>query len=161
MGKSDLAVSHPGVKCVERQRCGRSPQTEGGWRTEVLRQFAAFSSGAQREAGRGDCGISETVGCNSLCALCIAASMRLKRTQVVTHHLQPTKALLGNQSPPFPRGLISHLPASLPGSADGCQGAAAAQTPSGWTPETGGSGRLHWEQRGGRGQRLRSGLQFG
>lgn len=85
----------------------RSREDKG---TEALWQFAAFSSGAGREAGRGDYGISETVGCNSLCALCIAANVRLKRTQVVTHHLQPNKALLGYQSPPFPQGPTACTP---------------------------------------------------
>lgn len=48
----------------------------------------------------------------------------------------------------------SHLPAPLPGSAGGHRDAAAAQTPSGWTPEMGESSRPHWEHRHSTGLRL-------
>lgn len=41
---------------------------------------------------------------------------------------------------------FSHLPADLLVGADGYQGVAAAQTPSGWIPGTGGSWRLHWKE---------------
>lgn len=59
-------------------------------KTEASRQFAALSSGQKGKAGRGDRGISETVGTELTVCPLTETRKRLKRPEAVSFHLNPT-----------------------------------------------------------------------
>lgn len=136
-GKKDLALKHPGV-FMEWDMCSPSPQAEeewGDWRSLHL------PLGQEGGAGRGYYRISETVGIQlTVCPLhCSHKEARENRS--CNWSPESHGSLLC--SPPVltatrsPLSSFSHLPPDLLVSADGYQGAAAAQTPSGWIPEMG------------------------
>lgn len=128
------------VKFMERERC--RPREDG--ETEALRQFATLSSGAgrgSRQRGPRDEG---NCGDVTLCALCAADRRRLESAEVVTEPPNPAGHCPATSTLPSRHAHTtcapgSSLSADLLVSADGCRGAAAAQTPSGWTPGMGAS----------------------